>query len=159
MTDAITFTKLRPPIAADPNTARPFVAMEGADVVLSYETQVWERNVTARILFKTVAMLRVGDPNDEGFYGGGKPGIINDSMYNRTRFPEIEWGEFYEVLGFDWIKGLVGTCYDEIYSDSSDPIVLIPNATPADGFRHFVFFMKDGTFECVCKGWEAANRT
>jgi hypothetical protein len=90
----IEFTKLKPPLEAAYDTARPKVAVNDTDVILAYEAQNWEREITAHILFKNVAMLRIGSPNDEGFYGGGKPGIINDSMYNWVRFPNLEFGEF-----------------------------------------------------------------
>jgi hypothetical protein len=140
----INFIRQTDVVEAAPNTAVPVVKVVGKDVLLSYDLKNWVKAETAVIQFHDVLVYRVGDPNDEGFYGGGKPHIRNDSMYSRSRFPALEYWEFYEVTGFDWTSGLVGT----------DVCVMDRDYSQKTGYRHFVFFMKDGTFECVCKSWE-----
>ncbi len=128
---------------ADGNTACPEAVVDGHDVVLSYDS-----DVPTEIRFIDVASYRVGDPNDEGFFGGGSPGIFNDSMFCWRDFPKLAFHSFYEVSGFDWSKGLIGTQVNELIDRSLWASLEL---------RHFVYFMKDGTFECLCKTWEQSR--
>jgi hypothetical protein len=131
-------------IEADPNTAEPVVKIVGNDILLTYDLKNWSDDEAAIIRFHDVLIYRIGDPNDEGFYGDGEPRIRNDSMYSLRRFPHLEFWNFYEVVGFDWKSGLIGS---EVY-------VIDQDFQRKTDYRHFVFFMKDGTFECVCQSWE-----
>jgi hypothetical protein len=64
-----------------------------------------------------------------------------------VRIPEGEFGNFYEVSGIDWSNGLKG----------KGAKVLQSIAGPRNIDRHFVFFMRDQTFEVVCNHWEALH--
>jgi hypothetical protein len=139
----VRFQKQNIPLEADYNVARPAVEVKHLDVVLSYDST--EEPIMGKIMFVDVVAFRVGAPNDHGFYEAGRPGIVNDSIYSWERFPEIEFGNFYEVFGIDWTSGLIG----------EGTKVLQSNVFPTNIYRHFVFFMRDGTFEVVCKRWEA----
>jgi hypothetical protein len=96
MTLPLTFKQQHHVSLAEYNTACPVATVDGRDVVLSYES-----DVPAEIRFIDVASYRVGSPNDEGFFGGGTPGIFNDSMYCWRDFPKIAFSDFYEVSGYD----------------------------------------------------------
>lgn len=143
MQSQVTFQKQNIPYAADPGVARPHVEKVGNDLLLTFTVQ--DSGVSGAILFMEPLMFRVGDPNDEGFYRSGfEPGIINESIYSKKRFPDLKFWDFYEVFGVDWKSDLLGTSTD----------VLTQNFKEKEGFHHFVFFMKDGTFECVAREWE-----
>jgi hypothetical protein len=128
---------------ANCSTACPEAVVDGHDVVLSYDS-----DVPAAMRFIDVASYRVGDPNDEGFFGGGRPGIFNDSMFCLRDFPKLAFGDFYEVSGFDYSNGLIGSDVKELIDKSRWASLEL---------RHFVYFMKDGTFECICKTWEQSR--
>jgi hypothetical protein len=140
----IFFVRQANAIEANPNTAEPIVEIVGKDILLTYDLKNWSEDESAIIRFHDVLIYRTGDPNDEGFYRGGEPHIVNDSMYSLLSCPDIEFWDFYEVIGFDWKSGLVGK---QVH-------VMDQEFQRKTGYRHFVFFMKDGTFECVCQAWE-----
>jgi hypothetical protein len=139
----LTFIPQHPAHLANSNTSSPYAVVVGRDVLLSYDS-----DVKAAIRFHEVATFRVGDPNDEGFFGGGTPGIFNDSIYCWKDFPKIQFFDFYQVSGFDWSNGLIGTDVKELIDRSRWAKLEL---------RHFVYFMKDGTFECLCKTWEQSR--
>jgi hypothetical protein len=136
------FTIQHPPHAACYNTGQPVADKEGPDIILSYNSA--NNDVVAKLKFLDVVTYRIGSPNDHGFYGEGEPGILNDSMYGVRSFPGLKFGEFYEVQGYDWSTGLRGKGCD----------TLQPLPVQTNDYRHFVFFMRDQTFECICKGWK-----
>lgn len=145
----VTFLKQDIPFEAEPNVAVPHVEMTDEGLILDFAIRGFAANdygsdSHAKILFTEVIMYRVGDPNDEGFYlFGGYPGRVNDSIYSRKVFPNLDFGCFYKVENVNWKKDLLGkvTC------------ILDQNYSEKVGFSHFVFFMKDGTFECVAKDY------
>lgn len=143
MNPDITFQKQNVPFEAEPNVAEPHVKILDGDLILSFAVKGPE--TTAEIIFTDPLMYRIGDPNDEGFYGfGSDPRFKNNSIYSRQNFPSLNFGDFYEVRGFDWKNNLLvgGTeIVDKNYKDK-------------DEFLHFVFFMKDGTFESIARGWK-----
>lgn len=138
MTENITFKIQQHKNLADYCTASPEVELVGSDIILRYDN-------AEQITFIGTACFRVGDPNDEGFYGGSDPRIINDSLYSYKAFPKVEFGYFYEVLGFDWTNGLIGEGVEEL---------IVRSDWKNHKLKHFVYFMKDGTFECLCKFWK-----
>lgn len=143
MNTQITFEKQDLPFEAEPNTADPTAKVLDGDVLLTFPLMDLEKE--GKIIFKECVIYRVGGPNDEGFYGyGSDPRIENDSLYSKKSFPDLEFGYFYKVSGLDWKKGLLG-----------EGVVVIDGEfmNKAD-LSHFVFFMKDGTFECVAKSYE-----
>ncbi len=142
MDSKITFQKQNIPFEAEPNIAEPHVEISDDNVTLSFATKNSAND--AELIFIETLMYRIGSPNDEGFYGfGSDPRIKNDTIYSRQNFPTLEFGNFYQVNGVDWKENLLGKgtqVLDEKYKEG-------------EGFSHYVFFMKDGTFECVAKSW------
>jgi hypothetical protein len=81
---------------------------------------------------------RLGPTNDEGWY------------LDQCRFSKLApaWGEFYEVAG------------DLLLERLPDSWVVLGDRTKES--RHFLFYLRDGTFECDAASWglsiEAATR-
>jgi hypothetical protein len=76
------------------------------------------------LIFEGCWRYRLGRTNDEGWYLG------------QCRFSRLapEWGEFYEVSG------------DLLDASVKDWVRL--SAPPSDPTRHFLFYLRDSTFEC-----------
>ena len=69
--------------------------------------------------------------NDEGYYRGQyrfKPSIL-------------PWGEFYRL----------DTNWKIDFPDNSITLIKIPNEKKQ---KHYIFFFKDNTFECVAEGYQ-----
>lgn len=87
------------------------------------------------IHFINVKAFKIGDLNDEGFFLNDHP------IWNKSNFPEgIYWNSFYEVKNTP-----------EDYFNSFYRVSYLPNNKD---FHHYVFFMKEGTFECLAESFE-----
>lgn len=136
--ERITFEKQNLPFEVDVNTATPHTELvDNKDVLLSFRIQGTDGE--AKIIFKNCRMYRVGSPNDEAFC---LEKSNNDSMYSSQKFPGLEFDYLYKVNGYDWSQGLVG-----------EKVTFVSDFTK-DNLNHYVFFMKDGTFECVAEEYE-----
>ena len=129
-----TFRQLNEGWNAEPNAPEPKVAVDGRDVVVSFlmnpfHFPQFSADDVGKLRFVSCQRYRLGSTNDEGWLRG------------QCRFSKIapRWGEFYEVAGDlrlaecpdDWID----------LSNSNEPT------------RHFLFYFRDGTFECDASGW------
>ncbi len=119
---------------AEPNSPDPHIAVNGSDVILSFvmNHQLFPEFAECSVgslLFRNCSRYRLGATNDEGWYLG------------QCRFSAIapQWGEFYEVLG-------------DLRLDAcpNDWVLLSPH-TPRS--RHFLFYLRDETFECTADDW------
>ena len=144
----INFERIILPFEASPNTATPSVEVSGKDLTLSYTTNSDEIEI-GKLLFSDCLLYRVGSPNDEGFYGfGSNPKIRNDSIYYKKNFPDLDFYEFYVVTGYDWKNNqLIG----------ENKWILDSEYSQKEGYTHYIFFMKDGTFECVAKDFRIVS--
>jgi len=128
------FRKLNDDWNADPNAPEPRVRIEGTAVVLSFVVNHFlytrfAEDERVRLRFTNARRWRLGPTNDEGWYRG------------KCRFSSQApaWGEFYEVTGdvkleqspLDW----------QIFGDTLSP------------GRHFLFYLRDETFECEAEDW------
>src|SRR5690348_16674343 len=79
--------------------------------------------------FSRCTRYRLGPTNDEGWYLG------------QCRFGKVapRWGEFYEVTGDLHLE-----------EDPSDWIEIGPHESNS---RHFLFYLRDETFECDAADW------
>jgi hypothetical protein len=129
-----TFQQLNEGWNADPNAPQPRVGLEGKDLVLSFllnplQFPQFTLDDLGILRFIECQRYRLGPTNDEGWYFG------------KCRFSKVapSWGEFYEVSGdlrldrcpSDWIQ----------LGNSERPL------------RHFLFYLKDETFECDASDW------
>jgi hypothetical protein len=132
------------------NGAEPVVTEKNGSIEVTYVTDKKDEpginGPKHTVNFKECLMYRVGDPNDEGFYGGGQPHIRNSTKYNKTDFPSLEFYELYEVIGSDWQQSQLGEGTVILSNDyqSKEP----------NEYKHYLWFMRDGSFECVAKGFE-----
>jgi hypothetical protein len=131
---APTFLKLNDDWNAEPNAPAPEIEQSDSTIVLRFYLNPWlyprflEEEVGA-LIFVGCSRWRLGPTNDEGWYMG------------QCRYSRIapEWGELYEIIG-------------------DDPVRNAPNdwrriAPDASGDRHFLFYLRDGTFECMAADW------
>jgi hypothetical protein len=143
MSQQIIFEQQYLPYAPDPNVAEPAVEVLNGNVILDFPIQ--EQGKLGKILFEECVIYRVGSPNDEGFYSYGfDPKMRNDSSFSKKEFPELEFHSFYKIIGMDWKKGLLG----------EGVVILDGEFKNKNQLSHFVFFMKEATFECVAKSYE-----
>lgn len=95
----------------------------------AYVFEGFEEGDKANILFKNCSKYSLNICNDEGYYYG---------QY-RTYPSELPWGEFYEIR-----SGL----------DREFPEPIINLTTDNSNKRHFIFFFKDETFECLADDYK-----
>jgi hypothetical protein len=129
-----TFTQLNDGWNAEPNRPEPWIRVAGNELRLEFVLNAlrfpaFRNGDEAALHFTDCWRYRLGSTNDEGWSRG------------QCRFSRLapRWGEFYEVKG------------DLLASAADDWRQLGPE--PADGCRHFLFYLRDQTFECDASGW------
>lgn len=129
-----TFVKLSEDWNAEPNAPMPAVRLEGGDVILTVFANPWrypgfEEDDRIELRFADASCYRLGATNDEGWHRG------------QCRFSGVApaWGEFYELTG-DLRLAQAPSDWHRI-------------RTLADGDRHFMFYLRDETFECSARSW------
>ena len=132
---ATVFTKLNAGWNAEPNGSEPHAFVEGTSLVLEFllnDMQCPEyKNAEKGVLrFSDCWRYRIGSTNDEGWYRG------------QCRFSRLApaWGEFYEVQGDLLLDKL--------------PLKWVTIGEPPPASRHFLFYLRDQTFECDASTWE-----
>ena len=150
---ATTFTKLNESWNAEPNAPDPRVSVCGKDVVLEYLMNEFlypqYKNAEKGILrFSNCWRYRLGSTNDEGWYRG------------QCRFSRLapEWGEFYEVHGDLLLDAALNpkAFYSEKFNIQMTPYSLdwVTLGREAKSSRHFLFYLRDETFECDAAAWD-----
>jgi hypothetical protein len=128
-----TFRRLNDGWNAEPNAPDPQVAVGGSSVRLTFFLNPWAymagEDERGCLTFEHCSMWRLGATNDEGWYAG-------QCRYSKAA---PAWGEFYELLGED-DQRLAPADWHE----------LAP-WTPEQ--RHFLFYLRDETFECFATEW------
>lgn len=118
---------------ADPNAPEPGVAVSGFSVKLTFYLNHWayaaDEDEKGTLVFRNCSMWRIGPTNDEGWYDG------------QCRYSNVapDWGEFYELLG-----------EDDLRFKPDDWQKLGPMTSSQ---RHFLFYLRDETFECFAAEW------
>ncbi|MBC5864685.1 hypothetical protein [Flavobacterium turcicum] len=119
---------------ADPVSPEIELSLDGENLIMDiylnhYVFENFKEGDKAKILFKNCAEYSLNTCNDEGYYYG---------QY-RTNPNKLPWGQFYEIKsGLD--------------RNMPNPIVKIDS----NNFytKHFIFFFKDETFECLASEYE-----
>jgi len=123
---------------AEPNDPGERVEVDGADLRLSFILNPWEHDAAegerADLVFTDCEKWRLGATNDEGWHRG-------DCRYSGVA---PTWGEFYEIVGHDALR------------DAPNDWHQIRAAQPQ--LRHFLFYLRDHTFECVATGWRLVRQ-
>ncbi len=129
-----TFEQLNFGWNAEPNAPEPRAEVVGSGVWLHfllnpYQFDAFEEGQSATLRFSNCWRYRLGATNDEGWYLG------------QCRFSKLapSWGEFYEVRG------------DLQIAAAPNDWLLIAREPPES--RHFLFYLRDGTFECDASDW------
>ena len=128
------FTQLNHGWNADPNVPRESIQVVGHDLALEffanpYQFKEFKRGQKLRIRFSNATQFRLGRPNDEGWYMG------------QCRFSKLapSWGEFYEVSGDLRL---------DVVRDERTPV-----QAPTGRTKHFLFYLRESTFECDAESW------
>ena len=132
MTKAV-FRKLNDGWNAEPNDPAEAIIVHGNAVELSFALNPWAFHATvgdrATLRFSRCVRWRLGAPNDEGWYRG--QGRYDTATHS--------WGEFYEIV------------------DPAPPVGEPSDWHILDGEcehpRHFLFYLRDNTFECYASEW------
>lgn len=135
MTSVLRFDKLNADWNAEPNAPEPDVERLGDTIVLRFYLNHFlypdfAEEEVGSLTFHGCCRWRLGPTNDEGWYMG---------QYRYSRVAP-EWGEFYEIIGEDVARD-IPTDWWRLGPDI--PII-----------RHFLFYLRDGTFECMAKDWK-----
>jgi hypothetical protein len=127
-----TFQKLNEGWNAEPNAPSPSVEVHGKDVLVKFFVNPWQfpefkEDEIAILRFVRCERYRLGSTNDEGWYLG------------QCRFSKLapNWGEFYLVQGDA-----------ELLDVPKDWRSVRPQSRAG---RHFLFYFRDETFECVAE--------
>lgn len=118
---------------AEPNAPCPEVVEEDGVIVLRFYLNPWAHDAKewqkGTLSFLNCRAWRLGPTNDEGWYRG------------QCRYSKIApaWGEFYELAGTDHVR--------------EQPDDWQATSRPGSGERHFLFYLRDETFECMASEW------
>lgn len=131
------FTKLNDGWNAEPGAPMPKVRMDGTALVLTFYLNPWafprfKPGDRGELRFTECWRYRLGATNDEGWWRG-------QCRFSR-RAPD--WGEFYELEG--------DLRLDRLPEESWT----LPAEPRATNTRHFLFYLKDETFECDAADWD-----
>ena len=119
---------------AEPNDPAPRVKVDGSEVTLQFYLNPWAYDAApdeqGQLTFTRCSEWRLGGTNDEGWYGG------------QCRYSGVapSWGEFYEIVGPDPV--------------AHSPTDWKTNDRVVRGKRHFLFYLRDETFECFADEWD-----
>ena len=120
---------------ADPNVPNERIEVAGGNLVLRfrmnpYQYPEFSEDDVGILQFRNCWRYRLGDVNDEGWYLG------------QCRFSNLapDWGEFYQVSGDLLIE--------------RDPEGWISIGLPGSKSRHYLFYLRDSTFECDADAWD-----
>ncbi|MDB5264657.1 MAG: hypothetical protein JWN64_228 [Parcubacteria group bacterium] len=128
----IIFSKINLDQEIDPNTASPKLEIYDRKVKLFFPLRSEKLGC---IEFINCRGLRSGSPNDEGYYK------YNDGFWNINDYPEIEWHSFYEI------KNAPLEYLNQFYIQGEKTELSNPS------LKHYAFFMKEGTFECLAEDY------
>ena len=131
-----TFVQLNQGWNADPNAPEPTVLVDGSTVLVSFGVNAFQfaqfaEGDRAVLRFEDCQRYRLGATNDEGWYSG------------KCRFSRLApaWGEFFHVSGDS-----------SLLLEPSDWVFVAPSSMD-EPHQHYLFYFKDGTFECVASKW------
>jgi hypothetical protein len=131
---SIIFTRLDLDWSAQPNVPLPEVRTSGCALelrlLLTAPQHAGQESNAVKLTFGNCRAWRWGDVNDEGWYRG-------QCRYGRLA---PAWGHFYEMSG------------DVMLRDQPEDWQAMPE--PGSGDRHYLFYLRDETFECIAENWQ-----
>lgn len=118
---------------AQPNAPNEQVTLNGTSLLLTFYLNPWAYEAMERevgcLTFAHCSKWRLGGTNDEGWYRG-------QCRYGKAA---PAWGQFYEVFGAEDQRS-TGVDWSELTPTSPEK-------------RHFLFYLRDETFECFAEDW------
>lgn len=131
------YKKLNDTWNAEPNAPEVKLIIENSSVSLIFyiNTFLFENFNEGQkgiLSFKKVHKFSFNNTNDEGYYS-------NQYRYKSSKLP---WGEFY-LLDSDWSNDF-----------HKNHLIILPFNKSLINHKHFIFFLKDNTFECVAESFE-----
>ena len=129
----LTFIRLNDGWNAEPNAPEPRVAVATSTVSVNFLLNPWayeaDEEEVGILSFDGCRSWRLGATNDEGWYLG------------QCRYSTVApaWGELYEIVGSDLL--------------AEQPNDWHPVPIVGTGHRHFLFYLRDQTFECFAADW------
>ena len=130
------FEQLNKEWNAEPNAPEVSISVSGNNVEVTFFLNAFQfanfnEQDTAKLVFHDCLQYRYGSLNDEGFY-----------IFNQSRFKKlgIKWGEFYLVHNSDW---------EDVFPDC-----VHVSDQQHDGLKHYLFYFRDGTFECIARDYD-----
>jgi hypothetical protein len=133
------FVRLNLDWNAEPNDPGEQIEQIGPEVRLSFSLNPWQYDAgegeRAELHFSDCSKWRLGPTNDEGWHRG------------QCRYSGVApaWGEFYEIVGDDPLR------------DAPDDWREIGSTQRPQ--RHFLFYLRDQTFECIAAEWRLHRAT
>jgi hypothetical protein len=135
---SLSFQQLNEGWNAEPNAPDPKVCVNGSRVQLRFFLNPFAYEAADEevgcLTFEDCSNWRFGPTNDEGWYLG------------QCRYSKLApaWGEFYELIGDDNLR--------------IKPLDWQPVEKAGVGSRHFLFYLRDETFECLAANWTFERR-
>ena len=120
---------------ADPNSPDVEISILGNSVTLDFLVNYFiydnfKEGDKARLTFENCLKYSFNSMNDEGYFMG---------QY-RYKYNDLPWGEFYEIQS-NW------------QTDFPIEQTLLSELNNIEKLRHYIFFFKDNTFECVAENY------
>ncbi|MBW6421783.1 hypothetical protein KX729_10045 [Rhizobium sp. XQZ8] len=128
------FIRLNTDWNVEPNVPLPEISIDGLTLELrllvTVASREGEESAAIKLTFTDCHAWLLSDLNDEGWYRG-------QCRYGRLA---PAWGHFYEIAGEDPLR------------DQPDDW----QSMPGHGNCHYLFYLRDETFECIANAWKAA---
>ena len=121
---------------AEPNAPQPELFVEGFQITIKFllnpfTNDNFEDDEKGELIFFNCHKYSFNDCNDEGYYRG---------QY-RYKTAQLPWGDFYE-LQTNW------------KNDFPRDSIVLNEVVDENNLKHYIFFFRDNTFECVAGGYE-----
>ncbi len=131
------YIKLNKNWNAEPNTPEPSLSKTENDIKLTFALNPFifphiDENDKGALEFVNVYAYRLGPPNNEGY-------LQRQFRYKNDQLP---WGEFYELIDSNW------------KIDFPEDEIILNDSVSKNKLRHFIFFLRDETFECLATNYE-----
>ena len=130
------YVKLSTNWNADPNSPNEKIVIESNRVTLEFNMNYYiydhfKEGDRGHIKFEGCHKLSYNTTNDEGYFRG-------QYRFNQLELP---WGQFYEVES-DW--------ENNFHKNN----IVLGYRFPQIKYKHFIFFLRDNTFECIAENFK-----